>query len=456
MTEEDPVLTPEPDVYGPYGKLPNLARDLKIGKEDAHVINALEELRFEVETNQVHIWMSKGQAEIFGSELSTDRIYTFLKGARLSIWSWTGCELQIEGQPGSLHKTKDSRVMTMYFNFHNCLEQHREVAVQQNTTGPRVLIVGAGGSGRSSLCRVLLNYAARMRGEDRRNPLFVDLDFVQPDLAVPGTLACCQFDRPADPMYDYYYHRKFVLPYGGTSPEDNAELLYAQIKRMGEVIDRRFANDDRARHSGLIINAFAWVKTHGYNHIFTIAKAFKVNFIVVLENDAMYGQLKNSPAELASLEKDLQIVQMPKARGLADRYPEDRRIHRESRVRINIYGHPLRSPKHVPFFHELDFADVALCKLGNPTVNALLLPAGADLTKVKVAATPIQPNTFMVNHVLYVTNVDSPDKVLSEGSVIGYLVVKKVDMATRKITVMTNFEILPKKVFLDTEIQFKE
>lgn len=132
--------------------------------------------------------MSRGQAEIFGSELSTDRIYTFLKGSKISIWSWTGCQIQIEGQPDSLYKTKESRVMTMHFNLHNCLEQHRDAAVRNDTVGPRVLIVGAVETGRSTLCRILLNYAARMRGADLRNPLFVDLDFIQPDLAVPGTL----------------------------------------------------------------------------------------------------------------------------------------------------------------------------------------------------------------------------------------------------------------------------
>lgn len=81
--------------------------------------------------------MSRGQAEIFGSELSTDRIYTFLKGSKVSIWSWTSCNLQIDGSPDVLYKTKESRVMITYFNFHNCLEQHRDDAVR-NDTGVRV------------------------------------------------------------------------------------------------------------------------------------------------------------------------------------------------------------------------------------------------------------------------------------------------------------------------------
>ena len=85
---------------------------------------------------------------------------------------------------------------------------------------------------------------------------------------------------------------------------------------------------------------------------------------MALENEAMYNQLQQHP-DRDDLEKDLQFVQMPKPRGVADRTQEDRRIHRESRVRHNIYGHPLRSPKHVPFFHEVDFSDVSLCKLGS-------------------------------------------------------------------------------------------
>ncbi|XP_055329299.1 polyribonucleotide 5'-hydroxyl-kinase Clp1-like [Paramacrobiotus metropolitanus] len=466
MAEAIPRVSSQTDLTtGPYGKLPVLARELK--NPDEHKISPLEEMRINVDKVPIiHLWMAQGQAEVFGAELSTDRIYTFLKGSKISIWSWTGCTIMIEGKPKIL-KTKDSRVTTIHFNFHNCLEQHREVAVKNDVVGPRILVLGNANSGRSVFCRLLLNYAARMRGDDRRNPIFVDLDFIQPDLAVPGTIACCQFDRPTDPMFDYYYYRKFVLPYGylNTDPEtnpnseSNLELLHSQIRKLGAVIEKKFDNDRRARHSGAIINCFSVVKEYSYSHIFVIAKAFRVNFIVVLGNKWMVDELQNHPSR-QDLEPDLQVISMPKAQDIVESTQEERRLHREARIRHNIYGHPLRSPKHRPFKHEVEFSDILLCKLGNPAINKALLPENVDLVRVKTAAYPLQLKevNYLVDHILYITNVDTAEKVASEGSVIGYLLVKGVTASaqSKKLTLLSNFETLPKKVLLTSAIQLKD
>ena len=60
--------------------------------------------------------------------------------------------------------------------------------------GPRVLVVGPQDVGKSTLCRILLNYAVRMG----RAPIFVDLDVGQGELSVPTTLGANLVERPAD------------------------------------------------------------------------------------------------------------------------------------------------------------------------------------------------------------------------------------------------------------------
>lgn len=77
----------------------------------------------------------------------------------------------------------------MYLNTHACLERMRILAdenlTQNNDTrGPVTMIVGPADVGKSTLCKVLLNYAVR-RG---RRPIFVDLDVGQGSLSIPGTL----------------------------------------------------------------------------------------------------------------------------------------------------------------------------------------------------------------------------------------------------------------------------
>lgn len=74
-----------------------------------------------------------------------------------------------------------------YLNCHACLEQLRQKAEQDNTRGPVTMIVGPVDVGKSTLCRILLNYAVRMGGQGRR-PIFVDLDVGQGSISVPGTI----------------------------------------------------------------------------------------------------------------------------------------------------------------------------------------------------------------------------------------------------------------------------
>ena len=65
--------------------------------------------------------------------------------------------------------------MTMYLNTHAAMEQMRQKADLEETRGPRVLVVGPTDVGKSTLCRLLVNYAVR----SGRSPLLVDLDVGQ-------------------------------------------------------------------------------------------------------------------------------------------------------------------------------------------------------------------------------------------------------------------------------------
>lgn len=74
-----------------------------------------------------------------------------------------------------------------YLNCHASLEQLREKSEKENTRGPVTMIVGPTDVGKSTLCRILLNYSARMISSGRR-PIYVDLDPGQGQISVPGTI----------------------------------------------------------------------------------------------------------------------------------------------------------------------------------------------------------------------------------------------------------------------------
>ena len=62
--------------------------------------------------------------------------------------------------------------------------------------GPRVMVVGGTDVGKTTLCRLLLNYAVRLG----RRPVFIDLDVGQQSIGIPGSIGALMVERPADPV----------------------------------------------------------------------------------------------------------------------------------------------------------------------------------------------------------------------------------------------------------------
>ena len=105
--------------------------------------------------------------------------------------------------------------------------------------GPRVLLVGASDSGKSTLARLLSNYAVRAQ----RTPMLVDLDCGQNDLAPPGCVAACQLLHPADVELDnssafnasQLGHAPIVYFYGHTTPSANEDLFRKTVDALAGI-----------------------------------------------------------------------------------------------------------------------------------------------------------------------------------------------------------------------------
>eukprot|EP00501_MAST-03F_sp_TOSAG23-6_P002558 GSMAST32.ASY1.ANO1.2698.1 assembled CDS len=127
---------------------------------------ANSELRFALANYQrsISITLVKGSAELFGSELVEEREYKFC-GQKGAIFTWYGCTLKVAGAIAREVYVSTDTPMKDYVNVHGQIESAREDAVAFSADGPRVLVVGSTDSGKSSLCRLLLNYAVRMELE---------------------------------------------------------------------------------------------------------------------------------------------------------------------------------------------------------------------------------------------------------------------------------------------------
>lgn len=73
-----------------------------------------------------------------------------------------------------------------YLNCHACLEQLRLKAETESEVkrGPITMVVGPTDVGKSTVSRILLNYAVRMG----RAPVYVDLDVGQGQISIPGAI----------------------------------------------------------------------------------------------------------------------------------------------------------------------------------------------------------------------------------------------------------------------------
>uniref|UniRef100_G1RQN5 Cleavage factor polyribonucleotide kinase subunit 1 n=1 Tax=Nomascus leucogenys TaxID=61853 RepID=G1RQN5_NOMLE len=74
------------------------------------------ELRFEVEASQsVQLELLTGMAEIFGTELTRNKKFTFDAGAKVAVFTWHGCSVQLSGRTEVAYVSKDTP-MLLYLN----------------------------------------------------------------------------------------------------------------------------------------------------------------------------------------------------------------------------------------------------------------------------------------------------------------------------------------------------
>lgn len=148
-------------------------------------LDADNELRFEVETQneKVYLTLKSGYAEVFGTELVKGKTYEFTFGAKVAIYTWHGCVIEVKGKTDVIYTAKETP-MVIYSNCHGALEFMRSEAEKENKRGPIAMIVGPGDVGKSTVSRILLNYAVRMG----RRPIYVDLDVGQGHISIPGTI----------------------------------------------------------------------------------------------------------------------------------------------------------------------------------------------------------------------------------------------------------------------------
>jgi polyribonucleotide 5'-hydroxyl-kinase len=153
------------------------------------ILKGESEIRCEVtEENSLILKLLSGTAEIFGVEMAVNKEYTFFD-ENFAVFSWYGCVIESVGKSQIYYS--DSTPMISYVNTHAQLEAIRDIALANSDRGPRVMVVGPKDHGKSTTCKTLLSYAARLD----RTPIFVDLDVGQGLLNIPGCISATPLEK---------------------------------------------------------------------------------------------------------------------------------------------------------------------------------------------------------------------------------------------------------------------
>lgn len=402
------------------------------------------ELRFEVEGNaNVFVELKSGMAEIFGTEIVRNKKYLFTAGTKMAVFTWHGCTLELTGKTEVVYTAKDTP-MVIYVNTHAALEQLRQKADDAGTRGPITMIVGPMDIGKSTACRLLLNYAVRLG----RRPVFVDLDVGQGQISIPGTLGALLVERPADVEEGFSQQAPLVFHFGHKSPGDNITLYNTLVTRLAEVVGLRMESNRKANTSGTIINTCGWIKGLGYQAITHAAQTFEVDVILVMDQERLYNDL------VRDMPPFVKVVLLPKSGGVVERSQTCRAKGRDSRVREYFYG--LRSSLY-PRSFDVRFSDVKIYKIGAPTLPDSCMPMGMKAEDTHTKLVPVAPSIALIHHILSVSFASSTDDDILQTNAAGFVCVTGVDPERQMLTVLSpQPRPLPKTVLLLSEVQFMD
>lgn len=417
------------------------------------------EYRFEVSpSSTVTIRLLSGNAEKDGTELVPNTAYVF-QGTKTKINTWNGCELEVTAPSPDNYDaytsepSPDDTPMTSYINLHMKLQVLREAALRNfsnaEAMGPRVMVVGASNSGKTSLIRTLTGWATRVGSQ----PLVVNTDPAQGMLALPGTLSASVFATVIDITTEWGgtptsaptaipVKLPLVYHYGLPSVEDNPNLYKSVLNRLAITATSRLSEDPEVKASGMLIDTGnVNVSKGGYELLTHIVSEFSVNVVIVLGSERMTADLtKRLTGQKTTLEEEIHVVGLDRSGGVAERDDRFMQRFREAAIKEYFFGDAKRTLS--PFTQVVGFDDLVIWKINKDPESGtnkmddddFYDPAAgteSDLEKV-------EPSLEMANCILsvvYANRHDSADTV-RDANVMGFVYVANADEQRRKLKIL--------------------
>ncbi|XP_073020906.1 protein CLP1 homolog [Primulina huaijiensis] len=386
------------------------------------------ELRVEVGPDApLRLRLSSGTAEIFGTEIPPGIWLNYPPRLKFAIFSWYGATIELDGSTETDY-TADETPMISYVNVHAVLDARRNRAKaapsdSDTSQGPRVIVVGPTDSGKSTLSRMLLSWAAKQGWK----PTFVDLDTGQGSITIPGCIAATPVELPIDPVEGIPFDMPLVYFHGHVTPSVNVDLYKVLVKELAQTLERQFTGNLESRASGMVINTMGWIEGVGYELLLHAIDTLNATVVLVLGQEKLWSLLRDVYKNKANID----VVKLQKSGGVVSRNAKVRQKSRAYRIREYFYG---LANDLSPHSSVANFSDLIIYRIGGgPQAPRSALPIGAEPSADPTRLIPVTVNQDLLHLILAVSFATEPAEIISS-NVAGFIWITDINFESKKIT----------------------
>lgn len=480
-------------------------------------LEAKQEVIFKVGEEPIKVVLKRGLAEVYGTEMLAGKVYTFPKNSKAAVFTYHGASIEMTGTPLKSHVSKSCDYMFCYLRIHRDLEKMRDEAeleaanhfkqshptAESSNSGllersPNLELIGdqpqpsssdglvedqskpdtkldlsktpicfvcepcdARNVGKSTLCRILLNYAAR-RG---RTPIFVDLDPDQGHIGLPGSIGALSIEAPIDIETGLQLKSSLLMHFGHTSPsadtDSKSDLYYKSIvDNLARVVHSKLEQDKKSYYSGVIINTGSWTDSNDYRILVDACKSFKANMVLVVDDEVLQDDLLK---DLSSYDnsKPVQVINVPKTIDIYKTRSTESVEMRYARIKEYFYGTEAESYNPMTSEFEFSYIKKLIYRIGNPLILPdALMPLGRkpQEKRTKVSHYDCKASELL-HHILAISYcklddvLKDPDCVLRT-NIMGFICITSV--RGEKLSILYPQKVPVDHVLLYSDIQYMD